>query len=266
VSRFSSGPGSPLPGPGFLDEPAEVGHALILSRDDQLGHAPVPDLLARPAAEPLRPVVPEGDAAVQAGDNDRVAGLVDVFGLFAEGGLGPAADPALAPLAQRPLDGGGQALHPVLEHIVGGTGLHRLDGEVLADGAGEEDEGGVGQLRVRELQGLEPAEARQLEVGKDEVVPAVPQSLMIARPPADHRDGAVRPFRGEQRADQFRRRWGRLRGGGSSWGRRIGSERGRESAGGGSLRRAQKKPSRLTAVMNSWKSTGLTTKAFAPSW
>ena len=66
--------------------------------------------------------------------------------------------------------GGGQ---PVLQHVVGRPVPERLDGQLLAEGAGQEDERHARLPLPRQPQGGRPVERRQQVVGQDHVRPGV---------------------------------------------------------------------------------------------
>ena len=70
---------------------------------------------------------------------------------------------------QRPAHRRRQSRHVGLEHVVVGAALQRIDGALFADGAGEEDERGVGRELARDLERGEAVEPGQGEIGKDEV-------------------------------------------------------------------------------------------------
>src|SRR5882762_6008991 len=91
--------------------------------------------------------------------------------LFAllEFALRPAPGVALFRIAQRALDRRHEPRPAFLEHIIDGALLQRLDGALLADRAGDEDEGRVGTLRSGDLQRVRAVETRQSVIGQDEV-------------------------------------------------------------------------------------------------
>ncbi len=78
-------------------------------------------------------------------------------------------------LAQFALHGGRQPRQVSLEHVILRAGAHRLDGVVLSDGAGDDDEG---QVRLRGLddgQGIAPTEARHGPIADHQIPGAPPQ-------------------------------------------------------------------------------------------
>jgi hypothetical protein len=91
-----------------------------------------------------------------------------LFALF-EFALRPASGVAVLDFAQRALDRQHQARPVLLEHIIDGALFQRLDGALLADGAGDEDEGCVGPPRSGDLQCVHAVETRQSVVGQNQV-------------------------------------------------------------------------------------------------
>ncbi|OMP13137.1 hypothetical protein COLO4_02214 [Corchorus olitorius] len=87
-----------------------------------------------------------------------------------QGFFGAAPLAALVHHQQCPLDGLGQELHALLEHIVVGAQAHHLHGVHLTKDARDEDEGRFRCQRPRHAQRLGAGEARQDDVGKDDVV------------------------------------------------------------------------------------------------
>jgi hypothetical protein len=90
------------------------------------------------------------------------------FALF-EFALRPAPGVAIVGFAQRALDRRYQPRPAVLEHVIDGALLQRLDGALLADGAGDEDERCFGTAQSGDLQSVDTVEARQRVVGQDHV-------------------------------------------------------------------------------------------------
>ena len=79
---------------------------------------------------------------------------------------------ALAPgfcVAQFALHGGHQARELAFDDVIVGARLHHLHGHVLADRARHDDGRKVLATRLQQLQRGQPAEARHLVVGDDEV-------------------------------------------------------------------------------------------------
>src|SRR5204863_3631032 len=74
-----------------------------------------------------------GDAARQPAHRLHLLRLPELF-------LQSAPVAAVPRLAKLPFDRGREAPQPVLENVVVGAAPHRLDGGLLADGAGDEDE------------------------------------------------------------------------------------------------------------------------------
>src|SRR6266446_7527502 len=91
--------------------------------------------------------------------------------LFAllEFALRPAPGIAVIGFAQRALDRRHQPRSAFLENIIDGALLQRLDGALLADRAGDEDEGRVGTARFGDLQRVGAVETRQSVIGQDEI-------------------------------------------------------------------------------------------------
>ena len=83
--------------------------------------------------------------------------------------LESAARAAAAGFAERAANRRHQARHVGLEHVIVGTALQRIDGALLADGSGEEDERNVGFHFPRDFQRGNAVETRQREIGKDQV-------------------------------------------------------------------------------------------------
>ena len=62
-----------------------------------------------------------------------------------------------------------QPRHIGLQHVVIGAALQRVDGALLADGAGQEDERCVRRHLLRDFQRRDAIEAGQGEIGEDEI-------------------------------------------------------------------------------------------------
>ncbi len=67
---------------------------------------------------------------------------------------------SLLAVEERPADGRPEAPHPVLEDVVVGTAMERVDGGFLADAPGDEDERQVAGVRPDDLECLETGEPR----------------------------------------------------------------------------------------------------------
>jgi len=78
--------------------------------------------------------------------------------------------PPLLTLGQGALHDRHQALQPALQYVVGGACLETLDGDLLADGAGNEDERKVEILCPQQAQRGQPVEGGEGVVGEDEVI------------------------------------------------------------------------------------------------
>src|SRR5439155_7081017 len=92
-------------------------------------------------------------------------------GWFEKSLPGPAALAAHLGVAQLPLDGGDQTPEISLGEKVLRTGLHRLDRDVLADRARDEDEGRIEIARSQQGQGRRPAERRHAVVADHQIPP-----------------------------------------------------------------------------------------------
>ena len=71
--------------------------------------------------------------------------------------------------AQFAFDGGRQTLQVALHQIIVGTSLHRRYGDILADPAGDNDEGEVEAGLLQNLERLGGAETREVVVGENDV-------------------------------------------------------------------------------------------------
>ena len=84
---------------------------------------------------------------------------------------------------QRALDRRLQAPQVFLQHVVGGTALQRVDGDVLADRAGDEDERNVRRYRRHHAQGILAAESRHRIVAehdmRGEFAQGPPQTVLV---------------------------------------------------------------------------------------
>jgi hypothetical protein len=157
-----------------------------------------------PAGYAPRAFIPERDAPFEVRHDDGVVGLVEEVRLLAYALLGRVALEALPPVAQGAVDRGDQALHPVLDEVILRAGLEGLDCALLADRPGEEDEGGPGNLLLDDLEGIQPGEGAEGEIGEHQVV-GIPlderRKLLAVR---DQVDLAARPLLGEQQANKLR--------------------------------------------------------------
>src|SRR4249919_3796509 len=61
------------------------------------------------------------------------------------------------------------ATQVVLEHVIGGTAFQSLDGQLLADGSGDEHQWGIRRMFADDGQGGLPAETRHREITQDDV-------------------------------------------------------------------------------------------------
>src|SRR5690606_24214838 len=120
------------------------------------GQRPADGLGLLEAEDAARALAPGGDAADLVEKEDGVVAhvledeAVALLGLaqLAHGGAALAADAGLLHLA---VDGGAQAGEVVLREEVVGAGLHRLDGDLLADAARDDDERQVLAARLEQL-------------------------------------------------------------------------------------------------------------------
>ena len=74
-------------------------------------------------------------------------------------------------LLDRAADGERQALQAILEHVVRGPGFHQLDRELLADGAGDENDRQLRRQRAHERQGGVSAKARHVVIREHDLRP-----------------------------------------------------------------------------------------------
>jgi hypothetical protein len=72
-------------------------------------------------------------------------------------------------LVERAHHGARQAAEAVLQHVIGGAPLQRIDGAVLAERAGDEDERQLCVVLADDFQRLESAETRQREIRQHDV-------------------------------------------------------------------------------------------------
>ncbi len=93
---------------------------------------------------------------------------------------------ALFGLAEGADHGGPQAGEAVLQDIVRGSQLQHLDHDFLAHTAGDEDEGHIGRVLLRDLQGGGTVEIREDVVGEDD--PRGPRELGLEELPVLDRD------------------------------------------------------------------------------
>ncbi len=167
---------------------------------------------------------------------------------------------------QRAAHRGRDPCQPVLDDVVGCTSLERFDRHLLAQRSGDEYERHVGTSLAGELECRQPIEGGKREIGEDQIEAACRERGFEIVPGVDPRcltgDAVVL----EQGANQLgvvavvlevQNAQRRIHG----W---VSAPRRsqlffRTLPGGGSLMTAQKTPSSLMALTNSWKSTGLTT-------
>jgi hypothetical protein len=109
------------------------------------------------------------DAAHGIGDEDAVGGVFHRQGELAQFRLGPVPLPPFPGVLQFAPYDGGQARQVVLHHVVLGAGPHGGHGGLLAEGAGDEDEGQVGVVGADDLQRPVAPEAGHGVVGEDDV-------------------------------------------------------------------------------------------------
>jgi hypothetical protein len=76
---------------------------------------------------------------------------------------------AMLRLAQLAVHDGQQPRELALHDEVAGAGAHQLDGAILGNLAGDDDEGDVAAAGLERPQGLEAAEPRQVVIGDDEI-------------------------------------------------------------------------------------------------
>src|SRR5271157_2536402 len=156
--------------------------------------------------------------------------------------------------AQRAPHRGREPRQPCLHDVIGGPDLQRFDRHVLAERAGDEDERQVRAGAPRELQRGNAVERRKLVIREDQVDLGVVESghEPVAGLGADDVAGNIVGFK--EIANKLRVTGVVLQ---------QQNAEGRchffTLPGGGSLMTAQKMPSSLTALTNSWKSTGFTT-------
>ena len=131
------------------------------------------ELLVRVAEEGLGLVVDEGNPSVAADDHHPVGGGLEERPEPLLGHLdSPLRLPAFfayGPFAQLALDCREQAHHPLLGQEVVGAGAKHLDGVVLVEGPGEDDEGHVGASRPCDGQGGQRVERGHSAVRDDEI-------------------------------------------------------------------------------------------------
>jgi hypothetical protein len=164
---------------------------------------------------------------------------------------------ALARFAQRAAHRADDARQTLLQHVVGGADLHRLDRHLLAQRAGDEDEWQLGALLHGEPQGRHAVEGRQREVRQDQVVRAARESRRVVAPRVHPGDVAGDAPGLEHPLDELGILGVVLEVQDAQ--RRVHVHGLRTLPGGGSLITAQNTPSSLMALTNSWKSTGFTT-------
>ena len=95
----------------------------------------------------------------------------EIFFAADEFGFGAGAMLAFLGFLHGAADGGREALEFVFQDVIGGAATEALDGGVFADGAGNQDEGGVGILFADGVQGLQAVAGGQRIIGEDEVEP-----------------------------------------------------------------------------------------------
>ena len=158
------------------------------------------------------------------------------------------------------MDGRGQPLQAILDHIIGRPRLQALDRAILAHGAGDKDERGVRLHLFGHLKRLGPAIRRHRIIAENQVnVRREHRGLEFSLAPGRN-DLAGDPGGGKRRGDQlavprvvFEVNDPETAGCGHAL---SGVEK---LSGAGSFRSAQKTPTCLVAAANSAKSNGLTT-------
>ena len=181
---------------------------------------------------------------------------------------------ALAPGAP---DRGNEALHPILEDVVLRARLQRLNGAVLTDGAGEENEGRRREPLPDNRECVKARERAEGEIRENDVEVRILKALRECLLGPRDLDRAVGPLLRQQglhklsvlatvldvqdlhglRCSNASRKQGALQPFRFLLGRKSMAQ---TLPGGGSFRTAQKTPSLLIApMMNSSKSTGFTT-------
>nr|WP_174263811.1 hypothetical protein [Gemmata obscuriglobus] len=93
--------------------------------------------------------------------------------------LGGPAAPPFGGLADRPGDGRHQPDQVLLQQVIVGPGLERLDGDLLTDGARHQQKRHPIAPRLQQFQRLQPAERGQRVVGDDDVPPAAAQRGVV---------------------------------------------------------------------------------------
>jgi hypothetical protein len=142
-------------------------------RRDQVEDVASRQLRGAPAEQVLDAAVGVGEAAAEVHLPDPVLGRLDdgaeALLALAQRLLHLLALGLFGKLAQRILDGGGQAQQVVLEHVVRGAAAQRLERGFLADRARDEDEGPQRRQLAHQAQRVLAAEARHGVVAQHQV-------------------------------------------------------------------------------------------------
>ena len=185
---------------------------------------------------------------------------------------------ALARLGERPQHRHRQLAQPLLDDVVGRALLQRFDRVVLAEHAGDEDEGRGGRSLARDGERLHAVEGGQGVIGEDQLVMPARDGGDEVRARAHAIDpevelGGAEIFADELRVDaavlemeDARDAGGRAAFAGQDHVVRGDHPPADSSRGGGSFSTAQNTPRSWIARKNSWNPTGFTTKALTPSW
>jgi hypothetical protein len=166
-------------------------------------------------------------------------------------------------LVQRAVYGRHQPSQVLLEHIIGRPRLQALDRALLADGAGDKDEGDFRLQLLRRPQRLGAAVGGHRIIAENQIqVQREHRGLKLRLVPGRN-DLAVYAAPGQRRGHQLAVPRFIFQVDDPELGRGESGVHGvpglGKSSGGSSLRSAQKAPKRLTATANSGKLTGLTT-------
>lgn len=127
----------------------------------------------------------------------------EAFLAGAQGLFGAEAFAVLEGLGDGAADGGGEAGEGAFEDEIGGAVAEGLDGGLLAEGAGDEDEGDAGAEFAFEGEGGVAVDAGEVEVGEDEVGRIGDEGAAVRLGVVDVLEGGVDAIRGEQGAYQL---------------------------------------------------------------
>ncbi len=155
--------------------------AQAIVRVQQRDEAAADDRVGLEAHELSHGAVGEREAAFGVELEDPVlGGLDDVAqpaGVALQLLLGGDARAVVGRFVQRAHHGARQAAEAALQHVVGGAALQRIDGAIFTEGAGHEHEGQPHVVLPHDLERFETAEARQREIGQDDVGPELMELL-----------------------------------------------------------------------------------------